>query len=220
MTEVSCKVAVLLSGSGSTLQNIFNHIDNGCMTGVAVELVVSSRSDAYGLERAKQRQVPTMVVESKRFRDAETKVTDWKAMSDEIHEVLKKYNIDLVILAGYMCMFIVPPELENKVMNVHPALIPAFSGQGMYGDRVHKAVVARGAKVTGCTVHFVTNEYDAGPIILQKTMPVTSAMTWEEVQNGVQNLERQAYPEAIFLYAAGRLTVKDGIVSIADAPPR
>eukprot|EP01064_Diplonema_japonicum_P005078 TRINITY_DN13393_c1_g3_i1.p1 TRINITY_DN13393_c1_g3~~TRINITY_DN13393_c1_g3_i1.p1 ORF type:complete len:220 (+),score=48.76 TRINITY_DN13393_c1_g3_i1:54-713(+) len=217
MSQASCKIAVLLSGSGSTLQNIFNHIDNGCMTGVAVELVVSSRADAYGLERAKQRQVPTVVVESKRFRDTETKVTDWKCMSAEICEILKKHEIDLVILAGYMCMFIVPPEYNNKVMNVHPALIPAFSGQGMYGDRVHKAVVSRGAKLTGCTVHFVTNEYDDGPIILQKHMPVTSSMSWEEVQNGVQQLERQAYPEAIFLYAAGRLDVKDGLVTIKES---
>eukprot|EP01060_Flectonema_neradi_P040161 TRINITY_DN9061_c0_g1_i1.p1 TRINITY_DN9061_c0_g1~~TRINITY_DN9061_c0_g1_i1.p1 ORF type:complete len:221 (+),score=31.92 TRINITY_DN9061_c0_g1_i1:47-709(+) len=213
----SCRVAVLLSGSGTTLQNFFNHIDNGSLNGVTIELVVSSRSDAFGVERAKGRNVPTAVVESKAYRNPETKKTDWEAMSSKVVELLHEAKIDLVILAGYMCMFIVPPEFENKVMNIHPALIPAFSGQGMYGDKVHKAVVDRGVKLTGCTVHFVTNEYDAGPIILQKTVQVNSTDTWEDVQYKVQNLEKQAFPEAIFLYAAGRLKVKGSTVYISES---
>ena len=138
-------------------------------------------------------------------------------MSSKVVDLLHESKIDLVILAGYMCMFIVPPEYENRVMNIHPALIPAFSGQGMYGDKVHKAVIYRGVKLTGCTVHFVTNEYDAGPIILQKTCQVLANDTWEDVQYKVQALEKQAFPEAIFLYAAGRLQVKEGTVFISEA---
>ena len=135
-------------------------------------------------------------------------------MSKSIVERIIDADIDLVILAGYMCMFIVPEALESRVMNVHPALIPAFSGQGMYGEKVHQAVVKRGVKLTGCTVHFVTNEYDAGPIILQRICNVDSEDTAETVQSKVQALERQAYPEAIALYAAGRLSVSGGVVSV------
>ena len=127
-------------------------------------------------------------------------------MSAEVVAKLEEAKIDLIVLAGYMCMFIVPEAYENKVMNVHPALIPAFSGQGMYGDKVHRAVIERGAKVTGCTVHFVTNEYDAGPIIMQKVCTVEDTDDYLAVQAKVQALERQAYPEAIQLFADARLT--------------
>eukprot|EP01063_Lacrimia_lanifica_P022975 TRINITY_DN30490_c0_g1_i1.p1 TRINITY_DN30490_c0_g1~~TRINITY_DN30490_c0_g1_i1.p1 ORF type:complete len:238 (+),score=108.91 TRINITY_DN30490_c0_g1_i1:56-715(+) len=213
-----CKVAVMLSGSGTTLQNIFDNMDAGKLPGVSVDLVVSNKANAYGLTRAKERNIQTCVVESAKYRVKDVKPAkwDWEGMSKEICEHIAEAKIDLVILAGFMCMFILPSELDGKVMNVHPALIPAFSGQGMYGDKVHKAVVARGAKVTGCTVHFVTNEYDAGPIILQKVTPVTTEDSWEAVQDRVQALEREAYPEAIGLFAAGRLTVKDGLVHVAN----
>eukprot|EP01061_Rhynchopus_euleeides_P011148 TRINITY_DN20703_c0_g1_i1.p1 TRINITY_DN20703_c0_g1~~TRINITY_DN20703_c0_g1_i1.p1 ORF type:complete len:236 (+),score=81.55 TRINITY_DN20703_c0_g1_i1:52-708(+) len=217
MPEGTCRLAVLLSGSGSTLQNIFDRIGDGRLKGVSVELVVSSKADAYGLTRAKERGVKTAVVESKTFRNPETKKTDWEAMSSDILGLLEEARTDLVVLAGYMCMFIVPSSLENRVLNVHPALIPAFSGQGMYGDKVHKAVIERGAKVTGCTVHFVTNEYDAGPIILQKICSVDDDDDYEAVQAKVQALEREAYPEAIQLFADKRLTPAGRRVRIAPS---
>ncbi|KAJ9465567.1 hypothetical protein DIPPA_70103 [Diplonema papillatum] len=213
---MTCKLAVLLSGSGTTLQNIFDKIDNGSLPNVAVRLVIASKADAYGLERARKRGVTALSVESKKYRNPETKKTDWTGMNKEIHSLLEQHEVDLVVLAGYMCLFEVPPALENRVINIHPALIPAFSGQGMYGEKVHKAVVERGVKLTGCTAHFVTNEYDAGPIIHQRAVPVSADDTWESVQARVQELEREVFPEAIAMYASGRLVVRNGVVAVAS----
>jgi len=211
-----CRVAVLLSGSGTTLQNFLDCSERGELPGVSFDLVLSSKADAYGLTRAREHGIPTAVVESKKFRDPATKQTDWGSMSQDISRHILEAKVDLVVFAGFMCLYVVPPELDGKVMNVHPALIPAFSGQGMYGDKVHKAVVARGVKLTGCTVHFVTNEYDAGPIIVQSTTPVTSSDTWEDVQGRVQALERSSYPEAVRLFAAGRLRIEEGKVHVSS----
>merc|ERR1719482_1480525 len=172
-----------------------------------IVLVISSKEGVKGLETAKARDIPTMVIESKNFR--ENKVTNWGAMSAAINEHVLASKPDLVVLAGFMCLYEVPKELEGKVMNIHPALIPAFCGQGMYGHRVHQAVVKRGAKLTGCTVHFVTNEYDAGPIIVQKTCPVYDTDTAQDVQKKVFEQECEALPEAIRLYSEGRLNIDD-----------
>lgn len=201
----------MLSGGGTTMQNILEKIDEGSLNAEIV-LVISSKEGVKGLERAKARNIPSVVVESKTFR--QNKVTDWAAMSAAINAHVLGAAPDLVILAGFMCLYNVPRELEGKVMNVHPALIPAFCGQGMYGEKVHQAVVKKGAKVTGCTVHFVTNEYDAGPIIVQKTCPVYDTDTAEDVQKRVFEQECKAYPEAIRLYSEGRLDIVGSIVQI------
>lgn len=206
------KLAVLLSGGGTTLENIFEHMAEQKLN-AKVELVVSSKHGVKGIERAQKRGVRTEVVASADYR--QEKVTDWDAFSAKLNEVVLSCNPDLVVLAGFMCFYKIPPQLENRVMNIHPALVPAFAGQGMYGDKVHKAVVKRGAKFSGCTVHFVTNEYDAGPIVLQKMCEVSSEDSADDVQKRVFDLECQAYPEAIHLFQQQRLTVKDGLVFIS-----
>jgi len=205
------RIVVLLSGGGTTMQNILDKIDQGSLNAEIV-LVISSKEGVKGLERAKARDIPTMVIESKSFR--ENKVTDWTAMSTAINSHVLNASPDLVVLAGFMCLYVVPEELEGKVMNVHPALIPAFCGQGMYGERVHQAVVKKGVKITGCTVHFVTNEYDAGPIIVQRTCPVHDTDTPEDVQKRVFEQECEALPEAIRLFGEGRLNIEGTIVQI------
>lgn len=200
MTEV-LRLAVFLSGSGSTLQNLIDRIDKGELS-ARIEVVVSSKPGVYGLERAEAAGIPTEVVPSKDF------ARDWDAFSRAIDEKLADYDIDLVVLAGFMCMYRIPPDREGRVMNVHPSLIPAFCGKAMFGHLVHEAVLEHGVKVTGCTVHFANNEYDAGPIILQKVVPVLDDDTPETLAERVQAAEREAYPEAINLFAQGRLKIE------------
>ncbi|EER09757.1 conserved hypothetical protein, partial [Perkinsus marinus ATCC 50983] len=206
------RLAVLLSGSGSTLQNLIDRIKSGGLRGAEIGVVLSSRIDAGGLQRAKNHGIPTVVVDRKT-------TPDWEAMSRAVTEALMPFKPDILILAGFMCLYHLPPEWrEGKCLNIHPSLIPAFSGEGMYGNLVHQAVVKRGVKVTGCTVHFVTNEYDAGPIILQKVCEISSGDSWEAVRDKVAVAEREAYPAAIQLLVDGRLRVEDGIVEIIEAP--
>lgn len=213
-TMPKIRIVVLLSGGGTTMQNIMDKTDQGYLN-TEIVLCISSKDGVKGLERAKARDVPTMVIESKNFR--ENKVTNWAAMSAAINEHVLAAKPDLVVLAGFMCLYEVPTELESKVMNIHPALIPAFCGQGMYGEKVHQAVVKKGVKLTGCTVHFVTNEYDAGPIIVQKTCPVYDTDTPEDVQKRVFEVECEAFPEAIRLYGEGRLNVEGSIVQVRNS---
>ncbi len=211
------RLTVLLSGGGTTLENIFTHIEAHDLP-ARVDLVVASRDDAYGLERARNHNVETAVVRSRDFRKpmpGNRSAPDWPAMSDALNRIILPRKPDLVCFAGFMCMYILPPELEGRVMNVHPALIPAFCGKGMYGHHVHEAVVAAGVRVTGCTVHFVNNEYDAGPIIIQRTCPVLADDTPETVAERVMAEERIAYPEAIRLFAEGRLTIQDRKVVVS-----
>lgn len=212
-TMPKLRIAVLLSGGGTTMQNILDKTDQGHLN-VEIVLVISSKEGVKGLGIAKARDIPTMVIESKNFR--EDKVTNWSAMSSAINEHVLATKPDLVVLAGFMCLYEVPKELEGKVMNIHPALIPAFCGQGLYGLKVHQAVVKKGSKLTGCTVHFVTNEYDAGPIIVQKSCPVYDTDTPEDVQKRVFEVEREAFPEAIRLFGEGRLKIEGSTVQIRN----
>ena len=129
-------------------------------------------------------------------------------------EILDDAAVDLVCLAGFLSMWTVPDRYLGRVMNIHPALLPSFGGKGMFGHHVHEAVLKRGCKVSGCTVHFVTNEYDAGPIIIQKCVPVFDTDTPDDLADRVFETECEAYPEAIRLFAAGRLDIADGIVHI------
>ena len=200
------RLAVLLSGGGTTLQNILEHIDRGELSAEVV-VVVSSLSTVKGVERARRRDIPTHIVRRKDHATLES-------FSDAINAVLDAAKVDLVCLAGFMVMWRIPPQYEGRVMNIHPALIPSFCGKGMYGHRVHEAVVAKGAKVSGCTVHFVNNEYDAGPIIVQKTVPVRFEDTPDDVARRVFQVECEAYPEAIRLFAEGRLRIEGDRVKV------
>jgi len=194
------RLAVFLSGGGTTLQNLIDKIHAGALD-AEIALVLSSREDAYGLERARAAGIPTAILPSRKHRN-------FDAMSDAIHAHLREHPVDLIVLAGFMCFFRIPPEYAGRVMNIHPALIPAFCGKGMYGHRVHKAVLEYGCKISGCTVHFADNEYDHGPIILQRTVPVLDDDTLETLAARVFEQECRAYPEAIQLFAEDRLKLE------------
>ncbi len=193
-------LAVLLSGSGRTLQNFIEEIEAGRLD-ANITVVISSRKDAYGLVRARERGIPAVAIPSKKFRD-------FDALSDAIAAELRKHPIDLIALAGFMCFFRIPPEFEGRIMNIHPALIPLFCGKGFYGHIVHDAVLEQGCKVSGCTVHFADNEYDHGPIIVQRCVPVLEDDTPDTLGDRVFEQELKAYPEAIQLFAEGRLRIE------------
>jgi formyltetrahydrofolate-dependent phosphoribosylglycinamide formyltransferase len=192
-------MAVLLSGGGTTLENFFSKIEEGTLD-AEVALVVSSRPDAYGLVRAENHGVPSAVVERKEFDTTES-------FSRAINAELDRCGPDLVCLAGFMVRWEMPDRYLGRVMNIHPALIPAFCGKGYYGHRVHEAVLEYGAKVSGCTVHFADRKYDNGPVIVQKTVPVLDDDTPETLAARVFEKECEAYPEAVQLFAEGRLRV-------------
>ncbi|MCH7960256.1 MAG: phosphoribosylglycinamide formyltransferase [Candidatus Hydrogenedentes bacterium] len=202
------KLAVLLSGSGSTFQNFLECIEHGTLDAEVV-CVVASRTDAFGLERARKAGVPALVVARKSFSDTVT-------FSDAVWNEIGPFEPDLVALAGFMCLLHVPEAYTNRMMNVHPALIPAFCGKGMYGHRVHEAVLKSGVDTTGATVHFVDNEYDHGPIILQEEVPVHEGDTAESLAARVQAVERELYPRVVQLFAEDKLVVTGQQVQIRE----
>jgi phosphoribosylglycinamide formyltransferase-1 len=204
------RLAVLISGSGTTLQNLLNAIVRGQLPAQVVT-VVSSKAGVAGLERARNAGLPAHVVERKSCAHVEE-------FSARIFEHCREANANLVCLAGFLQLVRIPDDYRHKVLNIHPALIPAFSGQGMYGQRVHEAVLAAGAKVTGCTVHFADNEYDHGPIILQRCVPVRDNDTPTSLAARVFEQECAAYPEAIQLCAEGRLRIEGRRVRVLDGP--
>jgi formyltetrahydrofolate-dependent phosphoribosylglycinamide formyltransferase len=200
------RLAVLLSGTGRTLQNLIDKIKQGSLD-ARIEVVVGSRADAFGLQRAKNHGIPVVVVERKRYRRAEE-------FCNEITAQLDKYAVDLVIMAGFNCLYKIPDKYIGRVMNIHPALIPSFCGKNYWGMKVHEAALDYGVKVSGCTVHFADNTYDNGPIILQRTVPVINGDTPESLAERVFKEECVAYPEAIRLFQQGRLRIEGRKVSI------
>ena len=201
------RLAVLLSGGGTTLQNLIDKIDQGKLDAKVV-VVISSRHDAYGLVRAAHHNIPAHIVASKEYQQ------DWQQMSAKIDEVLAPYDPELIVLAGFMCHYLFSPKYRGRVMNIHPALIPAFCGAGWYGEKVHRAVLDYGVKVSGCTVHFADLEYDHGPIIVQRTVPVRDDDTVETLRKRVFEQECLDYPEAIQLFAEKRLNIEGRRVRI------
>ena len=202
-------MAVLLSGSGRTLQNFIDLHEAGKLD-AKVSVVISSRADAYGLERAKNHGIPAVTIASRECKN-------FDLMSAAIAAELDKYPVDLIVLAGFMCLFRIPDKFIERTMNIHPALIPAFCGRGYYGHFVHEAVIEHDCKVSGCTVHFANNEYDKGPIIIQKTVPVLDGDTPDTLAARVFERECEAYPEAIQLFAEGRLKIEGQRVRILPA---
>jgi formyltetrahydrofolate-dependent phosphoribosylglycinamide formyltransferase len=202
------QMAVFLSGSGRTLQNLIDQLAAGRLPG-RIALVVSSRADVMGVARARQAGLDTVVVPRKRYDGDE-------AYSRVLASLLEGTPVDLVVLAGYMHLFRIPEAYRGRVLNIHPGLLPDFGGPGMYGDRVHRAVLERGAKESGCTVHFADENYDRGPTILQRKVPVLPGDTPDTLAHRVFFEECRAYPEAIRLYAEGRLKIKEGKVEIEE----
>ena len=202
------RLAVLVSGGGTNLQAIIDAIDNKTITNAEISVVISNNSGAYALERAKKRGIDAVCVSPKNYENR-------AAFNQALLETLQSYDPDLIVLAG--CLVVIPDIMvrafPNKIINIHPALIPAFCGTGYYGLKVHEAVLKRGAKVTGATVHFVDEGTDTGPIILQKAVEVKEGDTPEILQLRVmEEAEWVIMPQAIDLIANDRITVEDGIV--------
>jgi phosphoribosylglycinamide formyltransferase 1 len=206
MAEKKIRLAVLLSGGGTTFQYIQDRIEEGKISAETV-VVVSSREGAFGLERAKRYGIPAISIPRKEFEKFGG--DELTLFNRRILETLEPYKPDLVVLAGFMSL-LTPEFVERyrgRIMNTHPALIPAFCGDKLYGDKVHRAVIEYGVKITGCTIHFVDELYDHGPIILQATVPVEDGDTYEDVAVKVQAAEKPLYCEAIQLFAEGRLEI-------------
>ena len=203
------RIGVLISGSGTNLQALMDAIDTGCIPNAKVVVVISNRRSAYGLERARAHGIPAECILKREFEDEE-------AFNRAILERLKYYGVDLVVLAGYLS--ILSPEVvrsyPNRIINIHPSLIPAFCGKGFYGEKVHRAVLDYGAKITGATVHFVDEGTDTGPIILQRPIEVKEDDDVHSLAARVLEVEHQLLPEAVRLFVEGRLAVEGRKVRI------
>ena len=197
--DAPIRLAMLISGGGTTLVNLVEKIRSGQLD-AEVSLVVASRADCRGVDRAREMELNCEVVARRGFGSVEE-------FSDRVFCLCRDAGVDLVILGGFLCLVQIPADFEHRVLNIHPSLIPAFCGQGYHGNHVHASVLQRGAKISGCTVHFANNEYDAGPIILQQVVPVLDDDTPERLQHRVFAAECEALPEAIRLFATGRLSI-------------
>jgi phosphoribosylglycinamide formyltransferase-1 len=186
-------IAVLISGGGTTLRNLIERIRSGTLP-VEIRLVISSNPAARGLEFANDAGIRSLVVER-------NKSASEQAFSEAIFGACRAAGVRYVVMGGFLKHVLIPADFEGRVVNIHPALLPAFGGQGMYGIRVHEAVLAAGVKTTGCTVHYVDNEYDHGPVILQVPVNVELGDTPEALQARVFEAECRAYPQALSLLA-------------------
>jgi len=203
-------VSVLVSGGGTNLQAIIDRVEDGTLADVKLVRVISNNRGAYALERAAKHGIPSRCVSPKDYPDRET-------FYGELIRELKEADTDLVVLAGYLV--VIPPQMvdafENRIINIHPSLIPSFCGTGFYGLKVHEEALRRGVKVTGATVHFVDKGTDTGPIILQKAVEVEEGDDPKTLQLRVmQQAEWELLPRAIGLIAQGRVTVAEGTVRI------
>jgi phosphoribosylglycinamide formyltransferase-1 len=199
MTTAKLSIAVLISGGGTTLRNLLEKRAAGSLP-IEIKLVISSSPEARGLEFASDAGIRTLVVEKK-------KSTSPGAFSAAVFDPCREAGVKYVVMGGFLKHVLIPPDFENRVINIHPALIPAFCGHGMYGLKVHQAVLDYGAKLTGCTVHFVDNHYDHGPILLQRAVEVRADDTAVTLQARVFAAECEAYPDALRLLATGRVRV-------------
>ena len=187
------RLAILISGGGTTLQNLIDRIAAGRLAARIVG-VVSSRADAGGVERARRAGLPVVVVDRRR--------------PEQVWGTVRQFGPDLVCLAGWLHLLPIPADFRHRVLNIHPALLPAFGGKGMYGRHAHEAVLAYGARVSGCTVHFADDTYDTGPILVQKCVPVLDGDDPDTLAARVFEAECEAYPDAIRLISEGRVRVE------------
>jgi len=204
------RLGVLISGGGTTLLNFLEAMHRGELA-AEIPVVIASRADCKGVERSHSRGLRCEVIERRAFPDV-------AGFSRAIFDTLRAAQVDLVTLAGFLSLIEIPDDFLGRVMNIHPALIPAFCGHGFYGHHVHEAVLARGCKLSGCTVHFADNHYDQGPIVLQQAVPVLDTDTPDTLAARVFEAECSVYPEAIRLFASGRLEIHDRRVVTLPAP--
>ncbi len=210
MSENTLKLAVLISGSGRTLKNFIDLAGEGKLP-IDIRLVISSSAAADGLKFSESANIPSQVVLRSDFPRGGA---GSEAFGDKIFTACHNAGVDYVAMAGFMILAPLPPTFAGRVVNIHPSLIPSFCGHGMYGDHVHKAVLEAGVKVTGCTVHFVDNEYDHGPIIWQQPVPVFDDDTADTLGKRVFEVEKEAYPQVLKLLADGRIVLEGGRVTI------
>ena len=206
MSRPPLRVAVLISGSGRTLKNFIDLAADGRLP-VDIKVVVSSSAKAGGLQHAEEARIATQVCNR---REAASDANYGRVVFD----ACRAADVDFVLMAGFLKLVPVPDDFAGRVINIHPSLIPAFCGHGMYGDRVHQAVLDYGAKLTGCTIHFVDNEYDAGPIIWQQPVPVFDDDTADSLAARVFEAELEAYPHVVKLLAAGKIALEGRRVKI------
>lgn len=204
------KIGVLISGSGRTLKNFIDLAAEGKLP-VDIRLVISSAAKAGGLKFASDAGIPSKVV---RRQDFVAGVAGDAAFGEAVFGPCREAGVDYVVMAGFLKLAPVPPDFAGRVINIHPALIPAFCGAGMYGDRVHQAVIDAGARVTGCTVHFVDNVYDHGPIIWQQPVPVFDDDTADTLAKRVFECEKEAYPHVLRQLAAGKIRLEGDRVKV------
>ena len=206
------KAAVLVSGGGTNLQAIIDSIREGTITDVQISLVLSNNKNAYALERAKAAGIPARAISPKDYGTRQQ-------FNDALLSAVQESGAQLVVLAGFLC--VIPPEMveayPNRIINIHPALIPSFCGKGMYGIRPHEAALARGVKVSGATVHLVNENYDEGPILLQKCVDILPDDTPEVLQKRImKECEQVILPKAISLFAEGKVEIKNKIAYVKE----
>jgi len=204
------KIGVLISGSGTNLQSLIDNIETGNIKG-KITVVISNRKDAYGLNRARQKNIDALYIRQKDYESFEN-------FNDAIIDELKKHNVELVVLAGYLKIltskFI--EEYRNRIINIHPSLIPAFCGKGYYGIKVHEEVIKYGVKLSGATVHFVDEEADTGPIIIQEAVEVSYEDTAETLKQKVLKIEHKILPLAVKYYCEGKIQISGRKVKIKE----
>ncbi|MBP7792699.1 MAG: phosphoribosylglycinamide formyltransferase [Candidatus Goldbacteria bacterium] len=205
------KIAVFVSGSGTNLQAIIDACESGYISQGKIEIVFSNKKDAYGLQRAKKHNIKTMYLDPENFN---TREEYDRVVAGKMNDI----GIDLICLAGYMRILtkIFLDTFKGKIMNIHPALLPAFGGKGMYGIHVHEAVLKAGVKESGCTVHFVDYGTDTGPVIFQRKVPVLKGDTPQTLQKRVLEQEHLAYKEAIKLFTEDKLQIIGNKVKIKE----
>ncbi|MDO4557886.1 MAG: phosphoribosylglycinamide formyltransferase [Planctomycetia bacterium] len=201
------RIAVLISGGGRSLENLLTRIGDGRLRGVEISVVISSSPKAGGLRFAENAGIPTHSLVRKHFADD-------AAYSDAVFSLIRNAGCDLVVLAGFLKLLLVPDDFVGRAINIHPSLMPAFCGKGFHGHFVHEAVLGYGAKISGCTVHFIDNEYDHGPVLLQRSVPVTEEDTPETLAARVFESELESLPLAVQLIADGRVRIDGRICHI------
>lgn len=208
-------IGVLVSGGGSNLKALMDKINDGYIDG-KIAIVISDRRGAYGIERAESAGIPSLVLDKKTMSHEELNI--------KIFDALKSYDVDLVVLAGYLSILSekIIAEYRNAIINIHPSLIPSFCGPGYYGLKVHRSVIEYGARVSGCTVHFVDEGTDTGPIILQKAVEVMEDDTPETLQKRILEFEHKLLPEAVRLFCLGGVQIdgrKVKLTGVGGYPP-
>lgn len=188
------RLGILLSGGGTTMQNLAECIDNGTLDATVTQ-VIASNDQCRGIERAERLGLPCTVIRRKDYSDLGGRAT--AAFSDDVFALLREAGVEVVCLAGFLSLLVIPDDFAGRVLNIHPSLLPKFGGKGMHGRHVHEAVLTAGETTTGCTVHLADNTYDTGPVVLQRSCEVRPDDTPDTLAARVFELEKQAFPEAI-----------------------